>query len=223
MTSVVVREADGKRRRRHLDEVTLKGPMAERVGADGRRQLMLTNKEKKAALHQKRVEQAVALFLDIERDHSWADIAQELGVSKLTLNDLTKSDEFIECYNAHFVEVGHDPRLQATQAALVDMLPAAVRELKKMITDPDVSASVRLKAIERVIELNGLKAVAAKHTEQNELQNFLQGLNVQGDVTVNLGAPYEQNIRSYVEGQYENVASHETPANPRLGPGGEDG
>jgi hypothetical protein len=113
-------------RKRKTGDAKLTDVMAERLLPSGKRRLSLIKSEKKAIHRSLMIERAVALFLDIDHDHTWDEIARELGVSMVSLKDLTKSDEFVEKYSEFYAELGHDPRLRASQAALVDMLPAAV-------------------------------------------------------------------------------------------------
>lgn len=214
MEATIRYKPDGRKRRRHIDEVEVTGALNENRKADGRRKISLTKNDRRQMQRQARVEAAVALFLDLETGRTWAEIAQELGISVMALKDLTKTEEFIACYNQHFSELGHDPRLRSSQAALVDMLPQAIKQLKEMLTDPDTPAGVRLKVIERVIQLNGMTAAQQQKSDQGELAQFLRGINVEGDLNVNLANPFASQIQSYVDGRYEEIPAHETAGNP---------
>jgi predicted transcriptional regulator len=214
MEATIRYKPDGRKRRRHLDEVEVTGALDENRKADGRRKINLTKGDRRALTRQARVEAAVALFLDLETGRTWAEIAQELGISVMALKDLTKTEEFIACYNQHFAEQGHDPRLRSSQAALVDMLPEAIKQLKEMLTNPGTPAGVRLKVIERVIQLNGMTAAQQQKSDQGELAQFLRGINVEGDLNVNLANPFANQIQSYVDGRYEEIPAHETAGNP---------
>jgi hypothetical protein len=91
------------------------------------------------------------MFLDLEIAHTWEEIASALGISVPTLKNLTKSQAFIDKYNEHFADLGHDLRLKAGQTALVDMLPTAIRELKNLISSPTTPPTVKLGSIKEVI------------------------------------------------------------------------
>ena len=211
-----VRPGAGSHKR--LDTITVTGAMAERRMADGRRKLMPSHKEKTALMRQRNVEAAVALFLDLEHDHSYEEIARTLGFSTVTLRKLTKSQEFMDCWNEHFIELGHDPRLRATQAALTDMLPMAIREMKQLLlTAPP---NVRFAVIKEVIRLNGIDTPKAPHSDTDELKQFLtaQNVNIVGTMNINPGAEYQKNIEAYQEGRFSDIDSHEA-AVKRLGVG----
>ncbi len=198
---------DGKKRRKHLAETEVTGALAERRGADGRRKISLTQSEKRLYSQQERIETAVRLFLDLREDHSWPQIAEELGISVMALKDLTKTQEFMEAYDMHFAELGHDPRLRSAQAAIVELLPLAVRQLKNLLTDGDVPPSVQFRAIEKIIELNGIGPTKGGQMDRSELMEFLRGANI--SVTQkNIQAPYNGNIAAYVEGRWSDIESH---------------
>jgi len=205
---------DGKKRKKRLDETNLEGPMGDRVVEGGnRRRLMIGKVERREIRRQRMVEAAVAMFLDLEKDYSRKDISESLGISETALIQLTKSDEFIELYNQHFMTLGHDPRLQATQAALVDMLPMAVRELRNMLTG-DTPPTVKLNAIKEIMRLNAITAGKQEANDTNELTEFLKNAsiniqlpaqNAQGQF---LPPGYKNNIEHYLEGEYSEIEQH---------------
>lgn len=195
----------------------IKRSLEERLLPDGRRAIKLRREERTALQRESQIEAAVAMFLDLEKDYSWEQIAEELGVSVITLKKITKSKEFADKYNEHFAELGHDPRLKASQAALVDMLPVAIRELKKLITTPGVSANVRLQAIKEVIRLNGIQPADAGMSDSAEYAQFLRkaGVNVE-NATINVSLPeeYKRAIEGYIDGDYSEIPMLDT-GNPR--------
>ena len=203
---------------KRLDTIEITGAMAERRMADGRRRLMPTNAEKRVLLRQRKVEHAVALFLDLQHDHSYEEIARELGFTTMALRNMTKAKDFIDCWNEHFVELGHDPRLRATQAALTDLLPMAIREMKQLLVAG--TPSVKFAVIKEVIRLNGIDTPKAPHSDTDELKQFL-AQNVINVGTVNVGRPgseFQNNIDAYTEGRFRDIDSHEA-AVKKLGVG----
>ncbi len=160
-------------------------------------------------LHQENmIETAVAMFLDLENTHTWEEIAAALEISVPTLKKLTKSQAFIDKYNEHFADLGHDPRLKAGQAALVDMLPTAIRELKNLITGAATPATVKLGAIKEVIRLNGIEPEGAGQSDNAEFAGFLKaaGVNIeQASINVQLPVDYQQAIESYIDGHFESI------------------
>jgi hypothetical protein len=131
----------------------------------------------------------------------------------MAIKDLTKTQEFIDIYDQHFAELGHDPRLKSAQAAIVDLLPLAVRELRELLTDTDVPASVRFRAIEKVIELNGIGPQKGGQLDRHELMEFLKGANVtltQNNIQATVAAPFERDINAYADGRWNDIHSHPT-------------
>lgn len=202
---------DGGKRRKHLEEAALTGALAERRTADGRRKIKLNAEEKRLLNRSEMIERAVRLFLDLDGDHTWQEIAGELGVSIMALKDLTKTQEFIEVYDQHFAELGHDPRLRSAQAAIVDLLPLAVRELKELVSDKSVPPSVRFRAVEKILDLNGVGPQKGGQLDRHELMEFLRGANIsitQNNLSTPLTSPYGDNIAAYTEGRWRDIKSH---------------
>jgi hypothetical protein len=199
-----------------LDEIQITGALATRINSRGRRNLSLTKKERHDLKKQEQVEKAVAMFLDLTQARSWDQIAHELGVSLPTLKTLTKTQAFMDTYSLYFAELGHDPRLRASQAAISDMLPVAIRELKVMLTDPSVSPSVRFQVIKEIIRLNGIDQPKTGQSDKQELNEFLKTANINVNVTNNGVNPYAKDMEAYVEGRYEDITSHESKKHPPL-------
>lgn len=207
-----------------VDKVEPTGVLKERQQADGRRQLMLTKKETKELRHMRLAEQAAALFLDIDRHRSWAETAEELGISIRQLKDLVKSKEFDEAYNTLFPEVGHDPRFRAAKGALGDMVPIAIQRLRELLNGDNVSPAVMLKTVERILELNQLDNKGVQ-SDRFELMEFLKNMKPVQIENVNIIPPEFarelQKISSratadVVEGQIVSEPMHapERPAPP---------
>ena len=155
-------------------EITVTGVLADRTRADGRRALSLTNDERRTFQRQQLIERAVALFLDIETGHSWEEMARQLDISVTALKDMTKTEDFMVAYDAHFVELGHDPRLKVTQQAIADMLPKAITELRRMLVNPGTPETVRLNVIKEVFRLGGLQEPTPAKSDKQELGGFLE-------------------------------------------------
>jgi hypothetical protein len=195
-----------------MDETVVTGVLAERTMDDGRRKIKLRADERAMFNRQAMIERAVVLFLDTQADHIWDAIAVELGISVMALKDLTKTQEFMDVYDVHFTELGHDPRTKGARAALADMLPMAVRQLKALLSAGETPASVKMKAIEKIFELNGVGPAKGTGMDRNELMNFLKDANVtltQNNTTISLPPnPYEGNIDAYVNGRWSDIQAH---------------
>ena len=79
------------------------------------------------------------------------------------------------------------------------------------MTDGDVPASVRFRAIEKIIELNGIGAVKGGQMDRHELMEFLRGANInltQNNIAAPVVAPYGDNIDAYVDGRWGDIESH---------------
>jgi hypothetical protein len=192
--------------RRKLKDAHIGEVFDDRQYADGRRKIKLRQSERQALVRQQRAEAAAALFLDLEVGRTWAEIAQELGLSPHQLRDLTKTEEFDAAYGMLFAELGHDPRFRAAQAAVGDLLPLAVRELKALLTGPRTPAGVKLKAVEKVLALNGLSNSPPPHSDRQELAEFLGRHNLSLTQVNNFNVPAEYaqrmgNIHEVVEAQ----------------------
>jgi hypothetical protein len=151
---------------------------------------MLTNEERRVFSRQAQIEHAIAMFLDIEGAHSLAEIAAEMGITVEQLKNLTRGEDFDALWNAHFMDLGHDPRLKAGQAAIADMVAIAARELKRSVTNPRTPESVRLKAIELIFKYGGIEATKPAQNDKKDLAEFLNkaGVNI-GNVNVIAASP----------------------------------
>ena len=200
-------------RRAKLEEENVTGVLATSMESNdrGRRKISLTKAERQDLWRQQLAEAAAALFLDLEKKHKWKDIAAELDISLNTLRDITKSKEFDTAYNALFAELGHDPRYRAAQAHLSDMLPTAIYELGRIVDGSSGAApSIQLRAITKVIELNGLTGHDNAVTSREDLAQFLQDMRVAASPKVVPPEEYQQAMddAGIVDGEYtESVAS----------------
>ena len=178
-------------------------PLDVRRTADGRRRINLTRDERADLVRQERVEAAVALFLDITTHRTTQQIAEELGITRKQLKALTHQQDFIDLYNEHFIELGHDPRLQAVRAGLADLLPHAFDQMSYLLINEDTPASVRLKAVLKVMELNGVRPQDPKGSNKRELAEFLKdaGATLIGtQINYNVPTEYDEALGEVIEG-----------------------
>jgi hypothetical protein len=200
--------------RKPTNAETLEGQLA--VSEDGRRHLNLNQGEREVLARQRQIEAAVALFLDLETDRTWAEIAGELDISVSSLKRLSQSSDFLLVYEDALATIGHDPRLQAVTSSLGDLLPAARRRLQQLITNNDTPDGVALKAIERLFQWTG--ADSKIETDNPEaLKNFLQQNNVtvEGNMTViNIPDEYQNAFQRFLGGSTDIVEGEtRTPDN----------
>lgn len=174
----------------------------ERLNVKGtRRRLRLNRHEKEALTQHQLVEGAVSLYLNLEDSLTRQQMADELGVTIRQFKDITHSDEFKIAYEKHFEELGHDPRLKATKAGLVDLLPTAFRQLKSLLETNTTPPTVLMKAIDKVFELNGIRPSTPQVSDRKQLAEFLgkHNLNL---TQFNIYPPseYPQALEDVVEG-----------------------
>jgi len=181
------------------------GPIADRMGNDGRRRLKLNRSERRTIQRRRLIEAAVALLLDLENPRTQAQIAQELKISVNAYKDLTRSQDYQEVYNQAIVDIQHDPRFKFIQGQLVELLPHAASEFKKLLTDPGTPAGVRLKAIETLFKVTNMGLPKTDtHDDREELAQFLHTHQVQ---IVVVEDQYKKAIEQYgveapVEGEF---------------------
>lgn len=150
------------------------GILSERKLPDGRRKITLRKQERKDIQKQLQIEQAVALFLDVQVGRTWKQVADEMGIPPQKLRELTKSEEFEIAYDQMFAEIGHDPRFKATQSWMLDLLPVAMRELYELLTDPQTPPSVRLNSIKLIMDLTNIDIKPdTKQDDRKDMMKFL--------------------------------------------------
>jgi hypothetical protein len=149
-----------------------------------RRHLNLNQGERTELARQETIEQVTALFLDLEHDHTWQEIADTVGLSVSALKRLTATGEFQTVYDEARATVGHDPRLKAVQSSLADLLPAARRRLEKIIVAGQDDRTA-MRAIEKLFNWTGVDAGVAQD-DPTAFANFLNRHNVtvEGDLNI---------------------------------------
>ncbi len=160
---------------------------------DGRRHLNLTQDEREALANRQKMEQAIALFLDLQQDHTWKEIADTLGMSLSALKRMTQTGDFQRMYDDALATVGHDPRLQAIKSTLGDLLPAAYRRLHKIISSEDTDDRAALRAIEKLFSWTGVED-GVQSDDPTMFANFLKqhGAAIAPEVnSLNLNIPPE--------------------------------
>jgi hypothetical protein len=156
-----------------------------RVTSNGKRHLKLTKAERAGLIHNEKIEEAVACYLDLESDLSNKEIADRLGISLSSLKRLVLTPEFTRIYEEALAMLGHSPRLMATAQALPDLLPAAFRTLRRLVTSSEVPDAVALKAAERILAIN---RVGSERNDEDprDLAKFLEvtGTKVDGNLNI---------------------------------------
>ena len=159
-----------------------------RENKTGRRNIKLTKSEQLDIRRNTRLYRAVELFLDVNVSHSWEEIANELQITTRTLKNMVKTEEFVKAYNEYYEELTSDPRRRASIISLNNLLPTAIKELEKLITE-DAPPSVKFQAIKEIIRLNNVNGDVGKKSDRNELAEFLRNAGV---ININIGANKDQ-------------------------------
>lgn len=200
------------------------GPLAERRTQDGRRRLKLNRAERDTARRQRLIEHAVALALDLENNYTMSQMAEQLGLPSIqAYKDLTRSQDYLDVYNAAIVEVGHHPRYKAVQGKLVDLLVKATNKLEQILDDPQAKNSDKLRAIETVFKHTG---IGAKPADQKDDREELAEFEMRHAIFVLPEPEYVEAMRKYglgevVEGDFRveeprqfSAGSPEAPEQP---------
>jgi hypothetical protein len=207
----VERKTERKPVHPRASEANIVGPMAERVGGDGKRNLMLTKDERRDIKRQQLISKVVSMFLDIDAHHDYDEIARTCGISKTTLIDLTKADDFIQAWNDVYVELGNDPMVKAARMKVQSLAPKAARTLEKVMDDPDASPTARVAAAKEVLRLAGITEPMQGKSDKSELQDFLRGagINIEiASVSVPMPPGYEK-VAEVIDGQLADVPAPE--------------
>lgn len=193
--------------------------------ADGSRHINLTIQEREQLARNRLIEAAVALFLDLEADRTWQQIADTLGINLAELKRLTKDPDFIRVHEESLVQIGHDPRLRTVVAQLSDLLPTAFQTVKALMA-PGVQDQTRLKAALEVMRLNRVEDSAGGE-DPRELRSFLQrqGVVVQGDfnfLKLNIPTEYANAFQKYfsevVDGESRDIPVSESDTQDNMVP-----
>jgi len=172
---------------------------------NGRTRITLTATQREQLARNRQIEEAVAMFLDLDVDRTNAQIADQLGLSKDQLKRLTQTDDFRRIYESALIEVGHSPRLGLTKQAIDEMLPLAARTVRSIMTDGGAPAGVRLKAAELVLGYAEIKG-NAQQNQVEAFKNFMSAMNVrqldqQGSLDFAVPAEFTSALADFVDGE----------------------
>lgn len=198
--------------KRKVDPTKVTGVLKDRMTAHGHRRLKLNKAEREALKRQELATTAAYLFLDLDTPRSLTEIAREMDMSIHQVREVTKTEEFDIAYNDLFLELGKDPRYKAAQGALADMLPIAMGQLKDLLTSTRTPAGTRLKAIEKIMNLNGLENIAPQQSNRQELVEYLVENNINIDA-VNIALPemYASQMDEVIEAEFDTEEAQAAP------------
>ena len=193
-----IRKTMADNNRPGFDDIPMSGEFAEdRRHPDGRRQIQLTNDQRRIINRRREVEAAAALFLDLDGHHTWQEIAEELGISLSKLKDISKSVEFEDAYNRLMAEISHDPRYRAVTANIANMLPLATKTLMDLLLDVNTAGGVKLRTVETIYKFAGIQAPDEVMSERKALADFLSQHEVGPPQTIIIPAEYEGALDNY--------------------------
>ncbi len=116
-------------------------------------------------------------------------------------------------------EFGTDPRVAVARHAFVDLLTVAMDQLRTLLISANTPSSVKMRAIERVIEMNKVQNEQNKPSNTAELMKFLEGQGAGGQINqLNIGTLIYQTLPQEYRDAVEAVNSP-TPQRNLLGIG----
>ena len=160
--------------------------IAKELGLDEDKLIMIVKSPQYPLWREALAKRCAEMFLSIDDNFSRKDVARALGMSENQLRRFTRTEEFQNAYNELFVNVTEDPMPKTVQLMIQEqLLPEALKVLKKELTGDDVPWSVKQKARQDVFKLSGIEQVERKENDRAEAAKFLADIGV-----VNTGDQY---------------------------------
>jgi len=186
------------------------GPLAERLTANGKRRLQLNKSEREMYKQSLLIDRLVLMMLSLEEEMTYEEMAEELDITVAQLKNLTRTEEFQDRWNQHFMQLGQDPRVELTQSRITELLPAAFLQMKDGLVNEDTPWTVKWKIIEKIFELSGIARPQQIHNDRKEIQEFLSQKSESDDsIQITIPGKYIEAVNKYrqadvVEGKYTN-------------------
>lgn len=179
------------------------GPLARRTTEDGRRRLQLNAKERANYRESLLIDRLVLMILTLdENSKTYEEMAEELDISVAQLKNLTRTEEFQERYNQHFMELGQDPRVEITQSRIVELLPQVFLQMQEGLTDPEVPWTAKWKIMEKVLDLAGIDKPDLIDNERKEIEEFLLNKSESEDsIQIIIPGKYMETMEKYNQGE----------------------
>jgi hypothetical protein len=128
------------------------------------------------------VDFVIPLFVDHEQrytDHEICDqVRRSFGID-FDIDDLLrlqKTPTFQERWPLS--EFGMDPRVAAARHAFADLLSLAMDQLRTLLTSANTPATVKMRAIQLITDMNKVENEQAQPSNMGELVKFLDGLGM---------------------------------------------
>ena len=179
------------------------GPLARRTTEDGRRRLQLNAKERANYRESLLIDRLVLMILTLdENSKTYEEMAEELDITVAQLKNLTRTEEFQERYNQHFMELGQDPRVEITQSRIVELLPQVFLQMQEGLTDPEVPWTAKWKIMEKVLDLAGIDKPDLIDNERKEIEEFLLNKSESEDsIQIIIPGKYMETMEKYNQGE----------------------
>jgi len=184
--------------------------LAERLTANGKRRLQLNKSEREMYKQSLLIDRLVLMMLSLEEEMTYEEMAEELDITVAQLKNLTRTEEFQDRWNQHFMQLGQDPRVELTQSRITELLPAAFLQMKDGLVNEDTPWTVKWKIIEKIFELSGIARPQQIHNDRKEIQEFLSQKSESDDsIQITIPGKYIEAVNKYrqadvVEGKYTN-------------------
>ena len=179
------------------------GTLARRTTEDGRRRLQLNAKERANYRESLLIDRLVLMILTLdENSKTYEEMAEELDITVAQLKNLTRTEEFQERYNQHFMELGQDPRVEITQSRIVELLPQVFLQMQEGLTDPEVPWTAKWKIMEKVLDLAGIDKPDLIDNERKEIEDFLLNKSESEDsIQIIIPGKYVETMEKYNQGE----------------------
>jgi hypothetical protein len=179
------------------------GPLAERTTEDGRRRLKLNSDEREDLRESLMIDRLVHMILTLDEDSmTYAEMAEELDITVAQLKNLTRTEEFQERYNQHFLQLGQDPRVEVTQSKIVELLPMVFLQMQEGLENPNVPWTAKWNIMEKVLELAGIDKPEMAQNERKEIEEFLLNKSESEDsIQIIIPGKYMETMEKYNQGQ----------------------
>jgi hypothetical protein len=186
--------------RRELPEPT--GELANRLTANGKRRLQLNQKEKDELKEKELISSLVVEMLNLDENKTYEEMAEKLDITVPTLKNLTRTKEFEEQWNEHYMQLGKDPRIQLVQSKITELLPMVFVQMREGLIDPDVPWTARWKIMEKVLDLSGIEKPQLQQNDRKEIQSFLKAHSESEDsIQITIPSKYMDAMQKYRDGE----------------------
>lgn len=178
------------------------GALAERMTKHGHRRLKLNQIERKDFKQSETIDRLVLMILSLEDNMTYEEMAEELEITVPALKNLTRTEEFQDRYNDHFMTLGQDPRVEVTQSRIVELLPRVFMQMQEALVNPDVPWTAKWNIMSKILELSGIEKPQNIRNDRKEIEKFLSSKNEGDSIQITIPGKYMDAMHKYREGEH---------------------